>query len=163
MPLAERERGPDASDGLAELLPYLRAIVSAFRIPAQDADDLLQDALVIYLVKRVDVRAPRSWLGAVTRHRCRQYWDAVKRRHGRAVEAEALEEVSVRAGSTPENRIDCQTAVRLLPARGRSVITLRYRSGMSRAEIAERTGLAEASIDKTARRALSVLRRRLGS
>ena len=43
-------------------LPYLRAIVSAFRIPAQDADDLLQDALVIYLVKRDDVRAPRSWL-----------------------------------------------------------------------------------------------------
>ena len=62
MPLAKRERGPDASDGIAELLPYLRAIVSAFRIPAQDADDLLQDALVIYLVKRDDVRAPRSWL-----------------------------------------------------------------------------------------------------
>ena len=156
MPSEAQRSGPD-------LLPYLRTIVCAFRIPAQDVEDLMHDALVIYLAKRMDVRSPRSWLGAVTRHRCRQYWDAARRRHGRAVETDALDAVRVRSGSTPDDRIDCQNAVRLLPVRGRTVIALRYWSGMNPVEIAEKTGLAEASVDKTARRALSALRRRLGS
>jgi len=160
--LAARATREEGSGELAELLPELRAVLTVFRIPVQDVEDVLQDVLLIYLAKRCEVRTPQAWLNAVMRHRCRQYWDASRRRAEQPLDPETfLGQHRSTPRSTLEERIDCQAALRRLPPRGRNVIALRYWGGFNQREIAERTGFAIASVDKTGRRMLALLRRRL--
>jgi DNA-directed RNA polymerase specialized sigma24 family protein len=45
----------------------------ALRIPAQDAEDLLQDAVLVFWAKRDSIASPAPWLLATLRNRCLFY------------------------------------------------------------------------------------------
>ena len=72
----------------------LRAVLARFRIPEQDAEDLLQQALLAFVCKRHTVRDVESWLLGTLRNRCLKYWRARRRSLYTAVDSAILESVA---------------------------------------------------------------------
>lgn len=151
-------------DDLTQLLAglerdFARTLVR-FRIPAQDAEDLLQEALLLFLTKRAEVRDPAAWIVTTLRNRCVIYW----RRRRRAL-VQTLDEVlidSLGTDAEPERERlqlgrDLTRAISTLPARCRSILRLRYALGCEGAEVAHRLGYRESSIRQVTNRCLSAL------
>lgn len=153
------KRRLDADDGVTELIPWIRAVLAASRIPEVDAEDLLHDVVLVFLAKRSEVVAPHAWIASVARHRCLQYWNHHRRRRQRFVSEGWAADVVVHG--LEDERIACRDALQRLPTKPRAVLVLRFWGGLDPRDIAQRTGLAPGSIDKTTRRALALLRRRL--
>jgi len=54
--------------------PKLRRVLGRYRIPAQDAEDLLQETFLIMVSKAGSIRNPDPWLVATLANRCIIYW-----------------------------------------------------------------------------------------
>ncbi len=135
-------------------------VFARFRIPEQDAEDLLQQALLTYVRKRHTVRDPESWLVGTLRNRCLKYWRARRRSLYIAVD-EALLESLATPGETSQERADLRrdlsTAMGRLRPRCRSILGLRYGLGCEPRETARRLGYKESSIYKLVERCLAAL------
>jgi len=155
-------------DDLPQLVERLASefarLFTYFRIPAQDAEDLLQDTLVLYLTKRPQIITPDAWLIGTLRFRCLLYWRKRRRRLLEAVDEALLLEL---AGSTPARQDnddlarDLSGAIGRLPNRCRSLLRLRYGLGCNDPEVAERMGYSPTGIRKIAQRCLSALTHQL--
>jgi RNA polymerase sigma factor (sigma-70 family) len=153
----------DLGETIRAMGPFVRSVLRAHNIPSTDAADLLQDIFLVYVVKHEEVEAVKPWLAAVARRRCLQFWG--RRRRSREI---GLAELSPEtpAPATDQNgmnsRLDLARAMEDPTPRARELVSLRYWEGCDKREVADRSGLAEASIDKTTRRILGRIRRRLG-
>lgn len=154
---------PIEEDSFEELLkglePRFRGVFVHFRIPEQDAEDLLQQALLTYVRKRHTVRDPERWLVGTLRNRCLKYWRARRRSLYTAVDSALLESV---AGTTDgrersDIRHDLRGAMGRLRPRCRSILGLRYGLGCAPGETARRLGYKESSIYKLVERCLAAL------
>jgi RNA polymerase sigma factor (sigma-70 family) len=149
---------------LERLEPELRRVLVRFRIPAQDAEDLIQDTLLVFLTKHDTIASPAPWLLATLRNRCLVYWRRRRRHLIEAIDAGLLEEV---AGGRPgdQNRRDLARdlsgAVSRLPNRCRSILRLRYGLECAGPEIAEQLGYRPDTIRQATLRCLSALSRQL--
>ena len=151
-------------DGLAQLLAALERdlarTLSRFRIPAQDAEDLVQETLLLFLTKQAEVRDPGAWISTTLRNRCVVYW-----RRRRRVLVESFDETlidSLASEAEPEQTRrqlarDLSSAISTLPARCRSILKLRYALGCEGGEVAERLGYRESSIRQVTNRCISAL------
>lgn len=132
------------------------------RVPRIQVDDLVQDVFVVAWQRLTSLRdeaAFGGWLAAIARNRAVDY-------HRRAVETVVLD------GREPASRpdsADCSLdaaralrAIRSLPEAYRETLVLRLVEGLSGPEIAERTGLAPASVRVNLHRGMKLLRERLG-
>jgi RNA polymerase sigma factor (sigma-70 family) len=85
--LAEVERFSDADDLGAvyeNTLATLRAIARGrYRFPAEDAEELIQEAWCLFLEKRNDIRTPKAWLTGTIANLCRQEIDRRTRERAR--------------------------------------------------------------------------------
>jgi RNA polymerase sigma factor (sigma-70 family) len=145
---------------LDRMQPRLRRILSRHRIPAQDAEDLLQETFLILVTKWGTIHNPEAWLLATLANRCIIYWRKVRGRVWDLVDTTILEllaEAEAPAQQQAELRFDLDTLISNLPDRCRSILRLRYGLGCSTAEAAERTGYCKSSIRKVTRRCLSAL------
>src|SRR4051812_50221583 len=59
---------------LHRIRPRLRALFSRYRIPLEDTEDILQQALLALLYQWQTVRDPEAWLLGTLRNRCLLYW-----------------------------------------------------------------------------------------
>src|SRR5882724_1080797 len=157
-----------AEPSLAELLdrmqPRLKRILSRYRIPAQDAEDLLQETFLIMVAKWGTIRNPDAWLLATLANRCIIYWRKYRSRLWDLVDTailELLSEAEAPAQEKSDLRFDLEALLSSLPDRCRSVLRLRYGLGCSTAEAAERTGYCKSSIRKVTRRCLAALTNQL--
>ena len=145
---------------LKELNPRFNMVLARFRIPEQDAEDLLQQALLTYVRKRHTVRDPASWLLGTLRNRCLKYWRARRRSLYTAVDAAILESVAT-AGNPNQEQVEIQRDLRgamgRLRPRCRSILGLRYGLGCEPRETARRLGYKESSIYKLMERCLAAL------
>jgi RNA polymerase sigma factor (sigma-70 family) len=135
-------------------------VFARFRIPEQDAEDLLQQALLTYVRKRQTVRNPESWLVGTLRNRCLKYWRSRRRRLYTAVDSAILESVASDGASGQEHsdmRRDLEGAMGRLRPRCRSILGLRYGLGCEPRETARRLGYKESSIYKLMERCLAAL------
>ena len=151
---------------LERLEPELRATLVGFHVPAQDAEDLLQDVLLVYLLKRDEIASPRPWLLATLRNRCLKYWRSRRRRLIESVDEGLLEELaggSRGAQETQDLRRDLSNALSHLPVRCRSILRLRYGLECGGDEIAERLGYRANTVRQATLRCLSALSHRLMS
>lgn len=144
--------------------PTLLRILLRFRIPAEDAEDLLQETVLQFLRKRAEVREPQRWLAGALRKECLLYWRRRSRKIYRAVDQGVLdvlaeESIEHQERATLLNRL--VEVIESLKPRCQSVLSLRYRLGYNNDEIAVETGYRPSSIDKIARRCLAALSRRL--
>ena len=145
---------------LKSLEPRFRSVFASFRIPEQDAEDLLQQALLIYVHKRHVVRNPETWLVGTLRNRCLKYWRARRRRLYTAVDSAILEAVAGEDVPSQERldlRRDLEGAMGRLRPRCRSILGLRYGLGCKPRETARRLGYKESSIYKLMERCLAAL------
>lgn len=150
-------------DFLKQVRPRLRAAFARYRIPAQDTEDILQQALMA-LIHREGVRDPEAWLLGTVRNKCLLYWRERRRRLYESVDAAVLEAMAEPVGPTQESshlHHDLVHALERLPERCRSLLWLRYRQGYDPPELAERLGYSPASISKVTTRCLAALTRHL--
>ena len=164
-PISPRSEEPAA---LAEILeriePKLKRILFRHRIPAQDADDLLQETLLILVSKAGSIRNPEAWILATLANRCIIYWRRYRSRLWDQVDTAILEllaDVEAPAQEKEELRYDLETFLAELPERCQSLLRLRYGLGCSAAETAEQLGYRKSSIRKVTQRCLATLTQRL--
>jgi RNA polymerase sigma factor (sigma-70 family) len=142
----------------------LRAILGRHRIPFEDAEDLMQDALVLLLRKHGTLRNPDAYLCITLQFRCRMYWRDRNRRRQETVAAEHLEDLS-----EPEPPIQERVALgrdlrRLLadlPRNARRLICLRYGLGYTAREVAQYLGASPDAVRQRSTYARGLFTRRV--
>lgn len=161
-------RQPRGDEGLERLLESFRsrarAITASYRIPEEDGEDLLQEALLTFLHKRDGVHKPEAWLAATLRRRCLMYWRTRRRSLLKQVDTSILELMAQR-GQTPQEgvdlRLDLNRALGRVPDRCRSLLVARYRQGLSPSEMARSLGYRSSGIYKLLERCLTAFTSRL--
>jgi RNA polymerase sigma factor (sigma-70 family) len=149
---------------LARAEPRLKRVLSRYRIPAQDADDLLQETFLIMVSKADSIRNADAWLVATLANRCIIYWRKQRSKLWDLVDTTILELLSDAEAPPQESaelRYDLDSLLSHLPDRCRSLLRLRYGFGCSTAEAAERMGYCKSSIRKVTRRCLAALTEQL--
>lgn len=153
---------------IAELMDEIRPralwLIGHYRIPPQDADDLLQQTFLAFLYKHADVRDPEAWLLGTLRHKCLRYWRKRKRQAFDPVEEGLLEEAlgpEATAQELVDLRHDLELALARLPERCRRILRHRYALGYRATEIAEILGFRPATVRKISSRCLRALGREL--
>src|SRR3978361_928589 len=117
--------------------PKLRRVLGRYRIPAQDAEDLLQETFLIMVSKWGSLRNPDAWLLATLSHRCIIYCSTHRSRLWDLVDTAILELLAEAEAPAQENanlRFDLEALLSALPDRCRSILRLRYGLGCSTAE-----------------------------
>ena len=156
--LVQRAAGGDRT-AFGELYErYARVIhgVLLARVPAADAEDLVQEVFIRAMKKLHALAAPSAfpgWLIAIARNRAVDYHRANRR------ECELDE-------TTPDRARDeagwILNVIRTLPEAYRETLVLRLVEGLNGPEIAERTGLTPGSVRVNLCRGMEMLREKLG-
>jgi RNA polymerase sigma factor (sigma-70 family) len=155
---------PSLEEILIRMEPRLKRVLGRYRIPAQDADDLLQETFLIMISKAGSIRNHDAWLLGTLANRCIIYWRKHRSRLWDLVDATILEllaDVEAPPQETSDLRFDLDSLLANLPDRCRSVLRLRYGFGCSTAETAEKMGYCNSSIRKVTRRCLAALTEQL--
>jgi RNA polymerase sigma-70 factor (ECF subfamily) len=132
------------------------------RVPAGDAEDLVQDVFMAAMRQLRGLRtaaAFRGWLGAIARNRAVDY-------HRESRERVPLDEVPPAHGASADTSQDAflvMGAIRALPEAYRETLIMRLVEGMTGPEIAERTGLTPDSVRVNLCRGMKMLREKLES
>lgn len=161
-PIASGSQELDFERFLAGIRPKVRRVFARYRIPRQDAEDLLQDALLAAVGKWDTIQSKDAWLVATLCHKCSIYWRDRRRSRVEEVDDERLEHLAPpqRAGQEHiELRRDLRRLLATLERRHRALLVLRYGAGFTPLEVAERLGYHEASIRKLACRSMEKLQR----
>lgn len=157
---------PSLEEILGRTEVKLKRVLSRYRIPAQDAEDILQDTFLILVSKLGTIRNPEAWLVGTLANRCIIYWRRHRSRLFELVDSTILEllaEAEAPAQEQTDLRADLEVMLSCLPNRCRSVLRLRYGFGCTTAEVAQATGYCKSSIRKVTRRCLAALTEQLVS
>ncbi|HEY7215822.1 MAG TPA: sigma-70 family RNA polymerase sigma factor [Thermoanaerobaculia bacterium] len=149
---------------LRQVRPRLKALFGHFKIPPQDTEDILQQALLALLYRPERVRDPEAWLLGTLRNKCLLYWREKKRKLYESVDTSILERMAEPLAPAQEGadfRKDLESALECLPERCRSLLSLRFELGYEPPEVAERMGYSPASISKVTTRCLDALTRHM--
>lgn len=149
---------------LQSVRPKLRTVFARYRVPPQDTEDILQQALLALVYHWSGVRDPEAWLVGTIRNKCMVYWRDRRRKLYDSVDASVLEWIAKPEAPSQERADlwqDLETVVARLPERCRSILWMRYRLGYESHEIAERLGYSPNSISKVTTRCLSALTREM--
>lgn len=156
----------DLAGLLRRMSAELDAILRRFRIPPEDAEDLVQQVLLQFVRKRAQIQAPEAWLRGALRNECRMYWRGRSRRRTVAVDQAVLDVVAGGSGEEPERAILRRSLgrwVASLPWKCRSLLRMRYDLGLDVRDVAERSGYRPASVDKVTKRCLDALSRKMAA
>jgi RNA polymerase sigma factor (sigma-70 family) len=158
------ENAASFEDFLKAVEPRLKRLLGVYRIPGDDAEDVLQQALLALLYQWERVRDPESWLFGTVRRHCLMYWRTHRRRIYSAVDSAILEWLSEPIAPSQERTdllCDLESLIQRLPTRCRSVLRLRFRLGYEPPEVARLLGYRESSIGKITTRCLAALSREM--
>ncbi len=154
-------------DVLADVYQGLRRpigrVLQKYRIPVEDAEDLIQTVLLLAVSKWSAIRDPEAWLIGTLQNRCILYWRGRLQFKRRFVQLDATAEpAAAPAQARWELLADLGAASRRLPATQRRLVVLRFQLGLTSSEAATATGLADSSVRKILNRGLASLREQLG-
>jgi len=165
MPAIDQPLEEESFDVLLERLrPRLKQILYRYQIPPEDAEDILQEALLATVLKWERIRNPEAWLVVTLKNRCLIYW---RRRRGSlctSVDDGALELLSEPEDPPQERqhlRWDLDNLMEGLPSRHQDLLRMRYFLGHSPSEVAEQLGYCQSSVRKLASRCLARLSEQL--
>ena len=161
---------PGCAEDLADLVvragPRLKRIAARFRIPANEAEDLLQDAWLFAVREWERLENPEAWLIRTVFFLCcihlrkqrRRRWLQLMDGHLLESLAPLLRPPQERAGLM----LDLLAVCALLSRRERLLLYLRYGLGLTGAETAARLGCRPASVGKLTERAVAKARQAAG-
>lgn len=141
--------------------PKLKTLLASHLVASEDCEDLLQEAFLALWSKRLQVENPEAWLLSAVRMECLRYRRRKARQMHFGVEEPTLESLAGQLEADFDLRQDLRASIRVLPARQRALIRLRYGAGLTPEETAERLGYRLSSLKKTTTRCLQALRDRL--
>jgi RNA polymerase sigma factor (sigma-70 family) len=156
----------DSEAGIVDLLtrmaPRLNRLMASFRIPAAEAEDLVQDACLSLVRNWPRIEYPEAWLTRALYRLC--YASATSRRRAQLQYLagnllEALAPAQRPAQERAELFWDLNTLAAFLSRRQQAILQLRYGLGMSPEEIAVQLGYLPCSIRKSTSRAVARLRK----
>jgi RNA polymerase sigma factor (sigma-70 family) len=151
---------------IEQLRPRLRQILSAYRIPYPDSEDLLQDTLIAAFCRWDTIQTQDAWLIGTLRNKCAMYWKRQRSNPLQAVDLPILESLSEPLSPVQERSAqlwDLESLAGRLSQRHRTVLWLRFGLGMSTLEVAAHTGYHPTSIRKLICRCVARLQRGLES
>ena len=157
--LVEAVRGGDR-DAFGRLYDLYARMVHGIllaRVPYGEVDDLVQDVFLVALRKIDSLRdagAFGPWLAMITRNRAMDF-------HRRRRETDELPETLAHTSAPHAEANEALALICELPEAYREPLILRFVEGMTGPEIAERTGLAPASVRVNIHRGMKLLRARL--
>jgi len=144
--------------------PKMKRLLTANHIPIEDAQDVLQQALLALVHHWDSIRDRESWLLGTLRRHCLMYWRNHRRQLYSAVDSTLLEWLS-QPVAPPQERsdllYDLRHLIERLPARCRSLLELRFQLGYEPAEVARRLGYSDKSIGKITNRCVAALAREM--
>lgn len=151
---------PKIDTDLLACLPDLRAYARFLTRNRQDADDLVQDA-VLRMLKSADRYQPgtnfKAWAFTILRNRFLNEFVA-KRKQTREMEEGELERIAVSARQQEGLDLsDFQRIFRKLPEDQRSILTLVAGSGMAYEDVAQVLGCALGTVKSRVHRARAAL------
>jgi RNA polymerase sigma factor (sigma-70 family) len=165
MPIPEpTENDATFEEFLKEVEPKLKRLLGTYRIPSEDAEDILQQALLALLYQWDRVRDPESWLFGTVRRHCLMFWRTNRRKIYSAVDSAILEWLSRPIAPEQEKAdllCDLESLIDRLPSRCRSLLRLRFQLGYEPPEVASKLGYRASSIGKITNRCLAALSREL--
>lgn len=127
------------------LLRYVARV--GFGVPVDDAEAIVQDTYVAYLIQAVDVKDQRAWLLGTVRNGCRQYWKLHRREIPLPDDSETWADPN--AGAANAQLIDDLAAskvIEMLPPRDRDLLERFYLAGESTSTIAEALGTTPGTV-----------------
>jgi RNA polymerase sigma factor (sigma-70 family) len=149
---------------MVETRAALRALFRASGIGPPDAEDILQESLMIVLQRFRDARHvadPPSFLLGTAKKRIQQHFQ--RRRRERLVGVDVAQLERMGGSDSPQRQIDSRQDARKLlaklPRRSGRIVEMRYGHGLSSRDIARQAGGSESSVRKMASRGLQRLRR----
>jgi RNA polymerase sigma factor (sigma-70 family) len=157
-----------ASDALLqELLDRSRVrvkrLLARYHIPPEDAEDLLQESLLVTYLSWSKVQNKQAWLLVTLRHKCSVYWRGHRARRYQAVDPEFLEDLAG-AQAAPQEREellrDLERLLSVIGERHRTLIEMRFGLGLSPEEAAEKLGCRTSSLRKLSCRSLARLQKK---
>jgi len=155
------EWSADVTTVLERVRPQLVKTLKAYRVPVQDSEDLLQDALLALVTRWEHIREPCFWLIGAVRHLCRGYVRRQRKSKLVGVDFEQLEWLAGAAPSGEEQhgaRLDLERLVRELKPQQRRLLGL-IRLGLDGDELSQRLGGAKpASVRRARLRMIARLR-----
>ena len=131
---------------------------------AQEAEDVVQDALVKAWKSRWRVRDPEkfpAWLGTIARHRAH---DFLRRKKPVSLDQQTIEPATDSPASVEESderEQQLHFALAALPELHRAAISLRYLENMDYAAIEQTLGLTNGALRGILGRALATLRKQM--
>src|ERR1700733_2636898 len=108
---------------LRQVRPRLKTLFAHYRIPPQDTEDILQQALLALIYHREAIRDQEAWLLGTLRNKCLLYWREQRRKLYDSVDATVLEvmaEPVEPAQEGDDRHRDLTLALERLPERCRS-------------------------------------------
>jgi RNA polymerase sigma factor (sigma-70 family) len=155
---------PMAREPLDQLLPRIRPrlkqVLARYRVPAHDAEDLIQEALIATVQKWEQIQDAEAWLLITVRNRCVVYWRRRRASIYNTVDAAILELLSEPQAAPQEKaelRWDLNLLLQGLPQRCQKLLRLRYGLGYDSDEVAAAMGYHPSSVRKVTRRCMSAL------
>ena len=142
-------------------LPRLRSFLRRMGAPADLADDLAKDALVIAFERIGDYRAEGAFVAWVRRIAARRYLRVIRSR----VHFEPLDHAPEAYSPAPDigQALDLDSALERLPQAQRLCVSLQHGAGYTASEIALALGLPEGTVKSHISRGLTRLRQDLGT
>jgi RNA polymerase sigma factor (sigma-70 family) len=128
-PILPRSEAPSLAEALERVGPTLRRILFRYRIPARDADDLLQETFLVLVSKQESVRNTEAWLQATLSNRCVLYWRRRRSRVSELVDRTILEllgDSEVPSDEAAAIRSDLDLLISRLPERCQGLLRRRY-------------------------------------
>ena len=154
--LVEAVRGGD-HDAFGRLYQLYARMVHGIllaRVPYGEVDDLVQDVFLTALRKIDSLREAERfgpWLAMITRNRAMDYYRRTR-------ETSELPETLAHHAPPQAEANEVLALIGALPEAYREPLILRFVEGMTGPEIAERTGLAPASVRVNIHRGMKLLR-----
>src|SRR5215213_3154066 len=130
-------------DFLKNVEPKLKRLLSTFHIPADDAEDVLQQSLLALVYQWDRVREPETWLLGTLKRHCLMYWRTNRRRIYQSVDSTLLELLSEPVAPMQERTdllCDLENLLGKLPSRCRQLLHLRFQLGFEPLEVARQLG-----------------------
>ncbi len=162
--LQEKTEESSLDEVLKTIEPRMKRILYRYRIPEQDAEDLLQHTLLTLLYKRDEIEKPEPWILATFRNRCIMYWRSRQSQLHQAMDSTILELFAEPGPPTQESTElshDLERSIARLPMRCQRVLRLRYGLDYGPSEVAQALGYKPSSIRKITNRCLAALARQL--
>lgn len=159
----EKQAAEQARLDVAQLQAHTRKILFSiarrrYHLTSEEAEDVIQEAWLLFLERRGIVRCARGWLAGTVANLCRHHIDRSIRCRRRFAVADATGTMAQEQAGGLEAGIAVREAMATLDSESRNVCTLIAIEGYAYEEVSVRTGLPLGSIGPMYMRAKKKLR-----